>query len=248
MRQTEILSYGGGHQTIAMCVLVATGRLPRPDYVIAADTGREMPTTWQYAREHAAPLLARVGLDLHIAPHDLSTVDLYGKNGDILVPVFTGTGKLPTYCSTEWKARVVARYARNVLGITGPMVNWIGFSLEERARVKSDDGRRYPLLDLMLTREDCARIIADAGLPLPRKSRCYMCPHQSPDEWQEVYDDAALWSAATAIDDELREADERGGVYLHESRRPLRDLSRADIEAQRQRMPGRQCGLGLCFV
>lgn len=106
---TEILSYGGGMQTIAMCVLVERGILPRPDFVIAADTGREMPSTWDYAREYAAPLLARVGLDLHIAPHNLATVDLYGKNGDLLMPLYTSTGKLSTFCSGEWKARVVDR-------------------------------------------------------------------------------------------------------------------------------------------
>jgi hypothetical protein len=42
----NILSYGGGIQTIAMCVLVAQDRLERPDAIIVADTGREMPTTW----------------------------------------------------------------------------------------------------------------------------------------------------------------------------------------------------------
>lgn len=241
---TEILSYGGGVQTIAMCVLVATGRLPRPDYVIAADTGREMPTTWTYAREYAAPLLARVGLDLHIAPHDLATVDLYGKNGDLLVPVFTSTGKLPTYCSTEWKGRVVARYARRVLGVEGEIVNWIGFSLEERRRVKGEAGRRYPLLDLLLTRADCERIILDAGLPLPSKSRCFICPHQTAAEWAEVRAQPALWAEAVAVDEEVREADERGAVYLHASRRPLSEVTPDD----RAEEPHRQCGLGLCFV
>jgi hypothetical protein len=245
---TQILNYGGGRQTIAMCALVATGRMPRPDYAIAADTGREVATTWQYAREHAVPLLARVGLDLHIAPHDLATVDLYGKNGDLLVPVFTETGKLPTYCSTEWKARVVARYARTVLGVTGPITNWIGFSFDERQRVKGEDGRRYPLLDLMLTRADCERIITEAGLPLPRKSRCKMCPHQGNDEWLEIYDQPAEWAEAVAVDEELRDADERGGVYLHQSRRPLRDLTRADLDRAQPKEPSRQCGLGLCFV
>lgn len=245
---TEILSYGGGMQTIAMCVLVAQGKLPNPDYVIAADTGREMPTTWQYAREYAAPLLASVGLDLHIASHDLATVDLYGKNGDLLMPVFTETGKLPTYCSNEWKQRVVQRYARKWLKIEGDMVNWIGFSLDERRRVKGEQGRRYPLLDLMLTREDCVRIVEGAGLPLPHKSRCFMCPHQTPDEWLEVYDDPALWADAVAVDNEVREADDRGGVFLHESRKPLELLTREDIAQMRQREPSRQCGLGLCYV
>ena len=241
---THILSYGGGVQTIAMCILVARGVLPRPDAVIAADTGREMPTTWEYADAYARPLLASVGLELHIAPHSLATVDVYGKNGDLLLPSYTATGKLQTFCSNEWKARVVDRYARG-LGLPKPYTNWIGFSLDEAKRVKGHDGRRYPLLELGLTRADCVAIIDREGLPIPPKSRCWMCPHQHNAEWREVRDSPALWAEAVALDTELREADERGGVYLHASRKPLRE---ADIDAQDRAEPSRQCGLGLCFV
>jgi hypothetical protein len=236
---TQILSYGGGIQTLAMVVLVARGVLPRPDYVIAADTGREMPTTWEYADTYARPLLATVGLELHVASHDLATRDLYSPNGDLLVPVFTATGKLPTFCSSEWKARVVSRYARRVLGIEGEIVNWIGFSLDEKRRVKGEDGRHYPLLDLMLTKADCETIITSAGLPLPKKSRCYMCPHQHDAEWREVRSNPVLWAEATALDEALRENDERGGVWSQEV---------ADLDATTHPDEARQCGFGLCFV
>ena len=242
---TEILSYGGGTQTAAMCVLVAQGKLPKPDYVIAADTGREMPTTWEYADAYMRPLLASVGLELHIAPHTLVTRDLYSGNGDLLVPAYTPTGKLPTFCSNEWKARVVHRYARQVLGTGTDLVNWIGFSLDEVGRIKGEEGRRFPLIDLMLTGADCQAIILAAGLPLPRKSRCWMCPHQHNAEWREVRADADLWRQAIELDAELRENDERGGVYLHPQRVPL---ELADIAADDRREPNRQCAFGLCFV
>jgi len=242
---TKILSYGGGKQTVAMCVLVAQGKLPKPDYVIAADTGREMPTTWEYADTYMRPLLATVGLDLHIAPHDLATVDIYGKNGDLLIPAYTDTGKLPTFCSNEWKQRVVHRYARQVLGCGTDMVNWIGFSLDELKRVKGEDGRCYPLIDLMLTRADCEYIIEAAGLPLPRKSRCWMCPHQENAEWREVRGRPELWRQAIELDQEIRDNDERGGVFLHIRRVPL---AAANIDADDRREPNRQCAFGLCFV
>jgi hypothetical protein len=240
----DILSYGGGKQTIAMCVLVARGILPRPDYVIAADTGREMPSTWEYADAYARPLLASVGLDLHIAPHDLATVDLYGKNGDMLMPLFTSNGKFPTYCSGEWKARVVDRYARTMLGVAD-YTAWIGFSLDERRRIKGRDGKRFPLIDLNLTQADCIAIIQGAGLPIPPKSRCYMCPHQHNAEWREVRADPALWNSALAIDEEMRDADERGAVFLHADRVPL---AQADINREDRNEPSRQCGMGMCYV
>ena len=242
---TEILSYGGGTQTAAMCVLVAQGKLPRPDYVIAADTGREMPSTWEYADRYMRPLLATVGLELHIAPHSLVTRDLYSSNGDLLVPAYTASGKLPTFCSSEWKARVVHRYARQVLGTGTDLTNWIGFSLDELNRVKGEEGRRYPLIDLMLTKADCEHVITAAGLPLPRKSRCWMCPHQHNAEWREVRADAELWRQAVELDQEIRENDERGGVYLHPQRV---SLELADIDASDRQEPNRQCAFGLCFV
>lgn len=241
----EILNYGGGTQTAAMCVLVAQGKLPRPDYVIAADTGREMPSTWEYADRYMRPLLATVGLELHIAGHELATRDLYSGNGDLLVPVYTETGKLPTYCSSEWKREVVRRYARRALGTGTDLTNWIGFSLDEVRRVKGEEGRRYPLIDLMLTGADCQAVILAAGLPLPRKSRCFMCPHQHNAEWREVRADADLWRQAIELDTELRENDERGGVFLHAQRVPL---EQANIDADDRREPNRQCAFGLCFV
>ena len=242
---TEILSYGGGTQTAALCVLVSTGKLPRPDYVIAADTGREMPTTWEYADRYMRPLLASVGLELHIAGHELATVDLYSGNGDLLVPAYTPTGKLPTYCSTEWKARVVTRYARRALGVEDNIAVWIGYSMDESGRANNDPARMYPLLDLMLTKADCEHVILSAGYPLPHKSRCWMCPHQHNAEWREVRADAELWRRAIELDAELRENDERGGVFLHQQRVPL---VVANIDAEDRKEANRQCAFGLCFV
>ncbi len=242
----QMLSYGGGVQTVAMCVLVAQGLLPQPDYVIAADTGREMPSTWAYAEQYMRPLLASCGLQLHIASHDLATVDLYAKNGDVLLPVYTKTGKFSTYCSGEWKARVVQRYARHVLGVAGPITNWIGFSVDELRRVKGDEGRIYPLIAMMLTRHDCVRVIQDAGLPLPHKSRCYICPHQRDAEWLEVRADPILWADAKRIDRELRANDEHDGVWLHKSRMALDSVAFDSTDTMDGDM--HQCGLGLCYL
>lgn len=105
---TTILNYGGGRQTIAMLVMIAKGVFPRPDYVVCADTGREIQSTWDYLEAVARPYCAPHGIEIHVAPHSLSTVDLYGLNGDLLVPAYTPTGKLPKFCSTEWKTRVVS--------------------------------------------------------------------------------------------------------------------------------------------
>jgi hypothetical protein len=178
-------------------------------------------------------------------------VDLYAKNGDLLIPVYTATGKLPTFCSNEWKQRVSQRYLRETgVGPDVTVTTWIGFTLDEKHRIKGYGEhpwlRSYPLVDLMLSRADCETIITSHGLPMPSKSACWMCPHRSNEEWRDIRDNHPTeWEQACDMDDQLRAADARGAVYLHASRMPLRD---ADIDAPDRRERGRQCALGLCYV
>lgn len=105
-------SYGGGVQSCAIAVLIAQGLLPKPELVVMADTSREATETWEYTETHIGPLFDRLGMELNIIPHTLATVDLYGTKGDALLPAYTadGAGKLPTFCSVEWKQRVVRRW------------------------------------------------------------------------------------------------------------------------------------------
>ena len=246
---TEVFNYGGGRQTVAMCILIKKGVLPRPDYTIIANTDREKPSTWDYLTEITQPLLATIGLQVEIAPHSLAKVDLYGHNGDLLVPVFTTNGKLSAFCSTEWKARVVNRYLRSKGIETASIINWIGFAWDERKRIKGTDGRRFPLCDLMLTKADCISIIEDEGLPLPYPSSCWFCPNMHNEEWRGVKEYSPTdFEKACQIDEELRTEDiERGngGVWLHHSRKPLRE---ANLNEDDRREPMRQCGLGLCMI
>jgi hypothetical protein len=236
-----------------MCVLVARGILERPDYIVCADTGREATSTWDYLDEVMQPFLERHGLRVDIAPHDLSTVDLYSHKGTVLMPLHTSTGQLRTYCSVEWKKRVRNRWLR-AQGVTSA-VAWIGFSLDERRRATLQDSEkwisiRYPLLELNLTRQDCINLIADEGLPEPPKSACWMCPHRRNSEWRYIRDNYPEdWKKAIQLDEELRNAapldtmdDDR--LWLHRNRVPLTE---ADIDTP-DKGENRQCGMGMCFV
>jgi hypothetical protein len=240
------LNYGGGTQTVAMVVLVVNGVLPRPDHVIIADTSREVSSTWQYLDEHIQPLIGReLDMQVEVAPHSLAKVDLYSNNGGILVPAFTPTGKLRAWCSGEWKARVVARYLRSIHP-KGAFSNWIGFSLDEQRRIKSNgEGRIYPLIALAITRSDCERIIVGAGLPLPDKSRCWCCPNQHNQEWRGLSPEEM--QKAIALDNEIRETDlgrGEGGLFLHHSATPLGE---ADLDVPDRKIPP-GCQSGLCFL
>ena len=49
----EVLSFGGGVQSTAMLLMVHEGILPRPDVVMFADTGSELPETIEHIEKNA---------------------------------------------------------------------------------------------------------------------------------------------------------------------------------------------------
>lgn len=241
-------SYGGGVQSVAIAVLIREGALPVPDLAVIADTGRERRTTWEYLDAIVRPYLAAIGLEIQVAPHDLATKDLYAPGGLTLMPAYTAEGRLPTYCSVEWKRRVVNRWLR-AAGVTDCDC-WIGFSLDEIRRVSEKDAvkwcrQQFPLIDRMVNRAMCYRIIEGAGLPVPRKSRCYQCPHQDAAEWSETLADPIDGPKAVAIDEEVRTNDPEGkGLYLHYSRVPLRLVGTGRGIAT----PPAPCDGGICWT
>lgn len=250
-----VMNYGGGRQTVAMLILIKRGLLPRPDLIVIADTGRENPSTWDYREEIAEPLAQSMGLTIEIAPRRLAYVDLYSHQGELLLPVYTATGKLSAFCSTEWKQRVVRRYLKEQHGIASATA-WIGYAIDERARYKPNQEdargpwyRTFPLFDLSLTKRDCRQIITDAGLPMPPPSACWMCPNKANEEWRYLRDNyPPFFEQACQLDEEVRDEDiaqGHAGVWLHHSRVALRD---AALEADDRKEEGRQCGLGMCFV
>lgn len=240
-------SYGGGIQSVAIGCLIVEGRLPVPDLAVIADTGREVRSTWDYLYGYMQPFLNRTGLLIEVAPHTLSRVDLYDKTGLTLMPAYTAEGRLPAFCSGEWKRDTIMRWLRSK-GVES-CKQWIGFSMDEIRRVPHKDRRKwaaleFPLIDLFINRAMCVGIIEAAGLPIPRKSRCWQCPHQDEGEWQEIRDDVEQWAAAVALDEQIRQNDpEQSGLFLHSSRVPLAlaDLHESEVAAK-------PCADGHCWT
>ena len=120
--RTQIFSSGGGVQSAAITALIVAGELPKPDLAIIVDTEREKSTTWEYLETVTAPALASVGVKIHRVPKsDFASCDIV-TCGKIAIPAFTSageaTGKLPTYCSCEWKRRVMQRCASAAMSWT----------------------------------------------------------------------------------------------------------------------------------
>lgn len=221
--RSECWSFGGGTQSAAIAVLVKTGKLPQPKHIVIADTGREAQSTWDYMEQVIEPYLGR---KITRAPHDLATVDLYSGNGDLLMPMFTATGKLPTFCSTEWKRRVVHRSLRQ-LGVETCRL-WMGVSVDEIARAKPSGiewiEHRFPLLmDVPMRRGECVEIVRRAGLPDPPRSSCWCCPHRSDAEWAAL--PAEEFQKAVSLEAAIRQRD--SNVFLHRARVPLGEVDLA---------------------
>ena len=248
-KPTLVWSFGGGVQSAAIAVLVRIGILPKPDLAVIADTGMERRTTWQYLSEVIHPYLDPVGVRIQIAPASLQRVGVLGKDGLTPMPAFTAKGKLSFFCSGEWKRDVVERWLR-LQGVK-QAVQWLGFSTEESHRATGKAHRpwlqpQYPLIERGISRAMCLKMVAQAGLPRPPKSRCYQCPQQSREEWQEVLADPVDGPLAIAVDELVREGDLEHAVFLHPSRKPLRLVQLDD--------PGedfplfRECKDGGCFT
>lgn len=258
-----IWNYGGGTQTAAIAVLISQGKLPVPERAVMSNTGRESSATWKYLDNFMRPLLRKVRLEVEIVPHSYSAQDLYNGNGTLLIPAYTkdGEGQLRSFCSGEWKRDAVYRYLREPergYGPKNPIIQWIGFTLDEIGRCSPSKRKwaeiKWPLLmdySVTLRRRDCVRLVVDAGLPPPPKSSCYICPYRSNAEWREQRDNEPEDHAkAIEIEREIRAKDERGGLFLHRSGVPLEQADFGDNDAPEHSLFGRgeTCAAGVCWT
>jgi len=251
-RDVQVWSCGGGTQSGAMAALIGAGRLPQPDICLMVDTGRERSSTWPFVNDFIKPQLSLAGCKLVIVPmSDYATVGLIGLNGDILLPGFTtqtGTiGKLPAFCSNEWKKRVCERYLRSI-GIESCR-KWMGISRDELKRLRAPDclwmQLWYPLVfELCMTRLDCVQTIRATGWKgdIPH-SACWMCANHADDEWLEmkIYQPEDF-AKACELEKEMQAIDPH--FWLHPSCKPLAEV---DFTAQYTMFADRGC-TGGCFT
>lgn len=246
-----VWSNGGGVQSGCMAALIDAGELPKPDIAAIVDTGKEKGTTWQYYDAVVKPAMEKLGIQcVRIPSAKWATVGIYAKNGDLLLPAFTRQSgelsKLPTFCSTEWKWRVLKRWLR-AQGVKQCNV-WMGMSWDELDRMKDSDvdwiTKEYPLITMKrMRRWECEPYVIAHGWPKPPRSACYICPNQQPEEWQTNSGPEQL--AAIKLDSALRAHDPN--VYLHRSGKPLGEALNEKPDDTQKELFG-TCDGGHCFV
>lgn len=196
------ISYGGGVQSTALLVLAAEGRIDFHTFLMAnVGEDSENPGTLVYVEEHARPYAAEHSIELVVLDRIMQRTGekrtLHGQltaegSRSLSIPVRMSNGAPGTRsCTADFKIKVIGRELkrRGATKDTKATIG-IGISVDEiqranNRRCEPHEEIVYPLLDLGLRRTDCARIIRDAGLPVPPKSSCYFCPFHRPEAWHE---------------------------------------------------------------
>src|SRR3990167_4224912 len=206
------LSFGAGVQTTALLVLCATGRWPRPDVTLFADTGGEHEATYRYMEEVSAPYAREHGMEITVlgadwrTPHYQADLETYCREHR-MVP-----GTFSRWCTQKYKIVPLQHY-RRFMGATArdPVESWIGISLDEAHRaakgapLNRTERKRYPLIELGLSRADCEHVIRAAGLAVPPKSGCWYCPFMKQASWHTLKRESPdLFDRAMAMEQNAR--------------------------------------------
>lgn len=249
------LSFGAGVQTTALLALVAAGRWPRPDRIVFADTGTEAQGTYDYLAQHSGPFAREHGLDVKVLGPDWRTKHYAADLETYCLEHRMLPGTWVRWCTDRYKVKPIIRFLRREMGATAakPVESWIGISTDEARRERLSGSpyqvNRYPLIELGISRADCAQIIADAGLPLPPKSGCWFCPFKKQSAWHQLKrEQPELFERALRMEGNARHADGRG-AYL-----PM--FGSLQRVAMQDEIPGfddaieaeGQCATGSCFV
>lgn len=249
-RKLRVFSFGGGVQSTAVLVLQAQGKIAEPyDVFVFSNVGEdsENPATLEYLEKYTIPFCEKHGIRFE-------QVRKYRRDGtpetvmqrvmktdkSICIPARMGGNGAPgrRQCTTDFKIKVIDKWCK-AQDATHIVVG-LGISIDEWERAHSErwhdtynkkpmgfwKKREHVLIDLRLRRDDCKRIIEEAGLPVPPKSSCFFCPFQKRYEWQELKRKTPdLFEIAVKIENHINHKREhvleKDKVYLHPSLTPL---------------------------
>lgn len=215
--------------------MIVSGDLPKPDYAAIVDTHYEASSTWRYMDEYVYPALKSVGVELvRIPSKKYAKVGLYGgkEKDTLLIPAFTTesgqVGKLPAYCSNEWKVYTLQRWLREQ-GEKKANI-WIGYSIDEKHRIRVQTGpwkHRWPLIEKRMRRYDSINYVKRMGWPEPPRSACWICPNMGLKERKHQKENEPMdFAKACDFEDQIRSRDE--DVWLTEKAIPLREVDFTD--------------------
>ena len=177
-----MLSFGAGVNSTALAILLINEGWKGP--IVFADTGCEWPETYEHLALFEQWLKPRGFGVVKISP---SLTPQFYRESDVGMTVLT-------YCERRRMVPLAHRRWCTVRFKIKPLERWqeanrcssklLGIAADEAHRSK---GFARPLVDRHIGREGCKEIITDAGLPVPPKSGCYICPMQRASEWRKLW-------------------------------------------------------------
>ena len=178
-KMKSYLSFGGGVNSVAMLLMLHE---QKQDFeAVFVNHGTDWPETYEYL-EMLQGWLEKKGL----------------PKITVLKPMVTGFDNLYDYCwhykmvpsfmfrwcTEKFKIRAIYAYCQP------PAFQLIGIDAGEshRAKISINKGfeNRFPLIENGIDRNGCVEIIRKAGLPVPMKSGCFVCPHQRAEQWKQL--------------------------------------------------------------
>jgi hypothetical protein len=207
-----IIAYGGGLNSTAMLVGLRQRDI-KPDLILFADTGAERPETYAHVHQISAITQLWWGLEIEVVRStykgETEGLDDECVRKSILPSLAYGVKA----CSMKHKINPQQKQIRQWMKQRGlsEAIQTVGYDANEGHRAvnkkeiilsKSQILRLwFPLIEWQWSRADCAREVAAAGLPVPGKSACYMCPASKRSEVLALRrDHPALFAKALEIE------------------------------------------------
>jgi hypothetical protein len=248
------INFGGGLNSTAL-IVEAHQRGLRPDWILFADTGSELPGTL----DHVA------AVDAWCRERDwtpVTTVRWERVRGDIkgfepLHDHCLRTNHLPSKayglagCTVKWKVQPMDKWRKANGYQRGAFA--IGYDFGEERRVQSAMRRTesdefmpwYPLVAWGIDRDRCSEICRDSGFVIG-KSSCFMCPNMRKPEWRELRDShPEYFKLAVEIEENAAKHGNfgRGGIGLCKG-----GLRNIDDNDENDTDDSGMCHLGGCFT
>ena len=187
------VSYGGGTNSTAMLVgLLERGE--KPDLITFADTGAEMPHTYEHLNAMQSKVNEWWGMEIVIAKATYNGVFESLTDSCLRKKVLPSLAYGRKACSLKHKVepqeKIIAKWMKD--GGLSSVVTCIGYDANEGHRRLSASSKeiragklvsyRYPLVEWQWRREECVQAICRHGLSQPGKSACFFCPASKPSE------------------------------------------------------------------
>ena len=176
LKMKKYLSFGGGVNSVAMHIMLLS---QSDDFeAIFVNHGADYPETYEYFNMFQDWLDKRGYQKITVLKPKGGNLYEYCWDHKMVPAIY------PRWCTKRFKLDAIMAYVEK------PCFMLIGIDASESKRVKIsiENGieNRWPLIENDIDREGCKAIIEKAGLPLPMKSGCYICPFQRPEQWKQL--------------------------------------------------------------